>query len=640
MRSHTRVQDVGNVLQEREIKFNTRDDCVSRHADHPLSDILSRHHAAHHSDNAVPATRRTIGAGFRACRSCAAARVKCSGADPCDRCSNRGIECKYPPPARKTAEIGDQQEIAQLPADDDVGFTFIGSHTMALSASNIGARGEVGPFEGSAYPATDTVANQPPNPSQQNAHISSPAYQHSSVRNGALSYCAQPEIQDSSSRSIVHQADSVDPYDFALQANNDFQETQFSGLNSTSINWLSPTGYGYDDFIFDDTSLEMFGARPMLLTSNSMANDDASVQSFREVNGDSGEGNRSFCDSNRSKSHVSERSHTSTTEYTGSPSGSASLSNMSFGTRPPARYVDGTGARDPRYGKLRRNHLLPRNCKAQVIDSIYQSTAGDVSFPSTLNTSATQYEQQDLSEISPRIYEKAFSEFNKHCIDTAKPFAAQYFPSIDMFYLGIRLYFEYFHDVYTLLHKSSILTCQDENAFIVFIAISSIGIKFLGTSNANKCSEAWLEFLLRLIEHVEFELNLPEMNIFSGRSSSQLTQVNYYVLQAQILGTLGMFNSCNEKLVQRAFDWRAKLVNRCLKLELLQNETKEFEGIDILGQSSWGTWILTETRRRVGYFIWVSSLPRTDFFCNANSRDSCLILSSLIKLTTGHNYSL
>ncbi|KAH8589872.1 fungal-specific transcription factor domain-containing protein [Bisporella sp. PMI_857] len=569
------------------------------------SDILSRHQASHRSGGAAKLSRRTIGAGFRACLSCASARVKCSGSDPCNRCSNREIDCHYPPPTGKKVKTRDQQQVAQLSASNGESFLY-SNQTIVLQKSCNGtpAQSEQDDTftETSNYPTNDAAAN----PSQERStDISTSGPQSSFISSKSLAYNAQHQVQDLGYPQVMLENGSTDPYDFTQQANQDFQEPPFQDFYSTSINWLPLIDYGYDNFNFDDTSLQMYAIQPMPATSNPQPGTIVAVSGFEAAYGGLGESNEDTNHQSGGKSQVSESSHTTPADYVASPKGSESLSSKTSGARSSAHYVDGAGSRDARYGKLRRKHISHRHYKARDVDSAYQSTAGDVSFPSALDMGAGQNYQQELCGMSPRIYEKLFPEFNAHCINTIRPFTAPYFPSLSVFHLGVTLYFEYFHEVYPILHKASILACQDENAFVLFIAISAIGIKYLGTSNANKCSEAWLEFLSRLVEHHDFNLVSPGINIFSNRPSQQLNPEDHYLLQAHILGILGMFNSCNEGLVQRALDWRAKLVNRCLKMELLQDDSQKLELDAVLNQPSWQRWILRESRRRVGYSIWL-----------------------------------
>ncbi|KAH6675913.1 hypothetical protein B0J14DRAFT_561614 [Halenospora varia] len=510
---------------------------------------LFQHNAisAHQSEDAAKKSRRIIGAGFRACLSCAPARVKRS---------SREINCNYPPPARKKLKTRDHQQIVQLSANDGESSLHAGQTIVSQKTGNAAPtqqEEEEASAQNSSYSANAVVANS----SQENeADIPLICQPPSYINTDSFPFDAQHQIQDLNDPQATLDNGSTNPYDFTFQANQTFQDVQFPDFYSTSINWLSPIDYGYDSFNFDDTSLRL--------------------NSFGNAYGDFVESNENTNPNlqNRSKSQASESSHATPTDHVVSPRGSGSLSSGTSGARSTARYVDGAGARDARYGKLRRKYVLQRHLRAREVDSMYQSTAGDVSFPSELDTGVNRYNQDKVSGISPRRYEKLFLEFNTHCINTIRPFTAPYFPSLDVFYLGITLYFEYFHEVYNILHKSSILACQDENVFVIFVAISAIGIKYLGTSDANKCSNAWLELLSRLVEHHGLNVISPEINVFGSRAASQLTPGTCYQLQAQVLGILRMFNSCNKSLVQRAYDWRAKLVHRCLKMELLQNDNQ------------------------------------------------------------------
>ncbi|KAH8679106.1 hypothetical protein BGZ60DRAFT_257070 [Tricladium varicosporioides] len=570
------------------------------------SDILSRHQAAHRSEDAAKKSRRTIGAGFRACLSCASARVKCSGSDPCNRCSSREIDCNYPPPARKKAKTRDHQQIVQLSTNDVESPLQAGQAIVSQKKGNT-APTQQGEGELSVQYSSYSTNAIVPNCSLENgADVPLMCQQSSYMSIDSFSYDAQYRIQGLNEPQTSVDNDPTNSYDFTLplQANQTFQDVQFQDFYSTSINWLSPIDYGYDDFNFDDMNLQVYATQPITSSSNPPPSADVAINGFGNPYGEFVEGNGNTNHQNHSKSQVSESSHATPTDYVVSPRGSGSLSSGTSGARSTARYVDGAGARDTRYGKLKRKYVLQSHLGAREVDSMYQSTIGNISFPSELDTGVNRYNLEKVSEISPRIYEKLFLEFETHCINTIRPFAAPYFPSLNVFYLGITLYFENFHEVYNILHKSSILSCQDENAFVIFVAISAIGIKYLGTSDGNKCSEAWLELLSRLVEHQALNSISSETNVFSSREASQLTPVDLYQLQAQILGVLGMFNSCNESLVQRAYDWQAKLVQRCLKMQLLQDDNQRLLAAEI-SQLSWQQWISREGRRRLGYSIWL-----------------------------------
>lgn len=80
------------------------------------SDTLHRHELSHHppaDEGGKGRAPRITVKTFRACRSCAAARVRCSGGAPCGRCDNRSLQCQYPTtrrskPRTRGAALGEQ----------------------------------------------------------------------------------------------------------------------------------------------------------------------------------------------------------------------------------------------------------------------------------------------------------------------------------------------------------------------------------------------------------------------------------------------------------------------------------------------------------------------------------------------------
>lgn len=63
------------------------------------SDTLHRHELSHHmpgAEGGKDRAHRITVKTFRACVSCATARVRCSGGTPCGRCDSRSLECQYP----------------------------------------------------------------------------------------------------------------------------------------------------------------------------------------------------------------------------------------------------------------------------------------------------------------------------------------------------------------------------------------------------------------------------------------------------------------------------------------------------------------------------------------------------------------
>lgn len=87
-------------------------------ANHGRRDVLTRHAASHHEDPPSPA--RDAGVFPRACRECAASRVRCSRGVPCNRCSRKHLHCEYPTARKRRASDEGVRQAARPPPGESV----------------------------------------------------------------------------------------------------------------------------------------------------------------------------------------------------------------------------------------------------------------------------------------------------------------------------------------------------------------------------------------------------------------------------------------------------------------------------------------------------------------------------------------
>ena len=96
------------------------------------SDTLLRHEANHQTLNSIKPMDPAAAHAFRACRNCAAARVRCSGEAVCGRCEGRGLDCEYPNKRQKrsstTASMHDLETPTQ--AESELTTTTISTPTI------------------------------------------------------------------------------------------------------------------------------------------------------------------------------------------------------------------------------------------------------------------------------------------------------------------------------------------------------------------------------------------------------------------------------------------------------------------------------------------------------------------------------
>lgn len=217
------------------------------------------------------------------------------------------------------------------------------------------------------------------------------------------------------------------------------------------------------------------------------------------------------------------------------------------------------------------------------------------------------YEQHNpnLPTLIPTsVYATLMSQFKSHCLKHPQPFLSDYFPSAAVLELSAQLYFEHFHPIFPLLYKSPLdiaTTTPEPYTTMLVLTMCAIGVGYLGTVDAWQCSEAFLEFFRRVLDHD---------NVSASESESRRKEI--LQLQAKILAVVAMFRSPNQNLVEQAYEGRTRLVTACLRGGLLGdvkvewksgNESKsEFEKAN---GGEWDEGMFIEAKRRAACCIWV-----------------------------------
>ncbi|KAG4437325.1 hypothetical protein IFR05_007177 [Cadophora sp. M221] len=582
------------------------------------SDVLNRHHAAHHGPNA--GDQRT-GPSFRACVPCAVARVKCMGSHPCQRCSIKMIDCCYPETgrSRNQAQHTDAEESMSLeetnlssnnnistarPTVLDVSQAeaWAGIHsvaTMAATQTQIGHADSEQPMFLS--PNQQILAEQSLNaPSQVPGGYGLPevATQPSTAFPSDGGY----QLPSDDFNGTFASYPSVTPYDFALLANQSIEQPQLGDYGYSAINWLSPKDLGYSEFNYESQYFDIndfsFWTGPAI--------DSASEQNI------TGGGDITMSQSifNRpdetqnNQLHFTPNSMQEAQTVPASTPRHDSPKTSSTPSKSPNYYIDGAGAREPRYGRLRKQHVDWEGTEDTPLPALDQDTSdgSEISFPSTIEQYLIGNENSTSHSFPQDIHQKLVDEFRKSCLGSSHAFPSDYFPSIGVFDMAKNLYFEYFHPVFPLLHKSS--TVDNSESWLVELAIAAVGVNYLGTKISRQCSEAFIELLIRRLESFGAS---NSRSINDGRTNSRNEAL--FEIQAKILCCVAVFHSRNTNLVEKAFSLRSQLVGLCLRRKMLSLARNVSSDVEQEKEVTWGEFMMKESEIRAGYCIfWLDCL--------------------------------
>jgi hypothetical protein len=396
-------------------------------------------------------------------------------------------------------------------------------------------------------------------------------------------------------------------YDFTLPVN---EAAGFSTINWLPLSNLDHEQWDLGSLNFDDypsIAIEGFLAQPTshgrdleyLDESNSqqgiITDQTTSGRIARALSTDSRGAQTEY------DSFPTPRSHSN--HNTGSPSASSTY------------YVDGVGARGPRYGKLGRQNSTAGPGLGRPLKSSDRPQDVAFAFPVMAETQIPQLREILHNNISQELYHKLIHEFNQTC----SYFISDYFPSLEIITLSIHLYFEHFHLTFPLIHRASFAT--QPSAWLLALATSAIGVLYLGTDDSRQCSDAFLELIRAVLERDDFLDKPNEPAYDNDLPLDYATKEDMMKVQALILSMVAMSHGCRESLVRHAYTARSQLVALCLHSGMLRDKPYQNTEETPSAESIWLQWIHNESRRRAGYFIWVSRHGKVVFGLELTKRD-------------------
>ncbi|KAK9771624.1 hypothetical protein SCAR479_11695 [Seiridium cardinale] len=208
----------------------------------------------------------------------------------------------------------------------------------------------------------------------------------------------------------------------------------------------------------------------------------------------------------------------------------------------------------------------------------------------------------DAHNNTPVISNKAYAnlryQFEKLCLDTKRAYAScrsSDFPSIQHMNFFVRLYFHHFDPIMPIVHPEQL---DFESFWPLALAMSAVGCQYSKVQGFSLCAGPLHEFLRRALA-VELD---------SGKWAQHVIPL----AQALVLSQIGILYGGSSQLPTLARAKHRTLAEIVEIFGLLRFEEHYTTGRSIDDQ--WKKWLTEETKRRLGFSIWLLDSMSTYHF--------------------------
>ncbi|KAJ5832213.1 hypothetical protein N7474_000524 [Penicillium riverlandense] len=602
------------------------------------TDTLHRHELSHHlpgSEGGKEHTHRITVKTFRACFSCATARVRCSGGEPCGRCDGRSLACQYPTERRsKKGRREGSQGTESRPLHRASQTRKRRVESAPETTSQPSGQPRLSPdYSGNVFPSG--VQNQPTHPPSNGDQASNTdrmpmdiyantdrPQPYPSMPNSDIPFSANAAM-GTDMRDVpqgLHSA-GVD-IDTAMAGNLDFDPAFFEQSMLSTINWLP------HEFFAGPPNDQMQSSRlPSQPNQPFFPDAQLARTTWQPPVIQAGQGSPSM------PGNISQTpsGHLSMGTDMGSPN---QYTHMVGETSPHAEsvdsakrsadyYVDGAGARLPKY----RRKQAPWSSSTEPTTVTRQlplgAGEGRYSFP-LIQESPVDNISEEVRRftrgINSSVYDEIYHQFIMLCRND-NPIFPQFetdnFPSAQHCNQFIAFYFESFQAVYPILH----LPTFDPNTchWLLMLAVVAIGCNVANISETTQCAAAFHEMLRRaLYVEVGWPSSLTSMHAnhcAKQKEKCHLGETSPEILLAMLLNCIGLLHSGSERARLLAMGIFRDLVTFTKREQVLApslNPRMEPNGLS--QEEHWIAWVRDEIRRRTGYCIWLLDCTLAYYF--------------------------
>lgn len=640
------------------------------------SDTLHRHELSHHTpggEGGRDRPHRITVKTFRACFSCATARVRCSGGMPCGRCDTRSLECQYPTERRSKARLRN----GSLKGPSTLEMLEVDTQSPQISSPRPSGNTAAPPHMNNDIPphqlgqfSINGMSDTPASPKTSTHPFPSPAVhtlgKKSSDGQGSVAGPSNSQFYTPSDNTAadaatlppgVYPSGEYDPGYGELRTRGMLPRGTTTniipGLREVDAAMTGPgvdmdidmtghseMGLGFDPSIFDQSMIstinwlpnEFFAGPssdqpqtsrvPQQFTPGAFPESSAARFAWQPsvINADN-----ISCSIPENNTHTPSEPLSLGTDM-GSPrryshvgsESSPHAESVDSGKRSTDFYVDGGGARLPRYRKKRTPWSRPATDLPTTTGQTFrENSPRRFGFPGVQEVQMENISGEVLHSIRPieaTTHGEIYRNFLSLCRNDNpffEMFETENFPRPEECTRYLACYFDKFQAVYPIFHIPTFNVNQCH--WILALAIIAIGCHSSSIHDADQSTASFHEMLRRAI-HVEvtlFPLTIDKLLLNIATDSLQKEKrhagpLPLDLLQALLLNCIGLFYSGLEKDKLSALSAFRELVSLVEDKKLLAASKPLKESNRISGEVLWQKWIDDETRKRTGYCVWVS----------------------------------
>ncbi|KAK2764245.1 hypothetical protein FQN54_008937, partial [Arachnomyces sp. PD_36] len=525
-------------------------------------DTLQRHEASYHAQGPNGGCKRAYRIGvskFRACLKCAAARLRCSGGTPCERCRSRKLQCEYPEKrksriramreaakASSAATAKEQRETNQLieGTGENAAPSFAGQPQPRFESLDSSSMSPIGgqPLDFINQGVSQTM--HPALPTLMEHDLESATISPiSPIRDqNYLDISHQPLNPISSDHNVampLHVRLDPPPEKYGYENENSPLRINTSMHLALSNPTSNPIQTNCDPTLFDQSVPSAMNRFPTKL-SDSVSDAWPAASHLRSswmsltANKDKSLSSRVSDDVLQDSINLVSAQMRNNTDQYASEDSSHTGEYFSGGDdahlpKSKPRYTNWSKTS---HGQTSELAYMQNGLQNSCLDFLY-----DYHIPMNINHSGVC---QPRNEINRSTYDKILESFNQTCsrndISIFPKLDFDFFPPLDVLTEFFRLYFHFFQPVYPIFHVPTFDPNQCH--WILTLAIAAIGCHFVKFAEYEKCVRGMHEFLRRVI-FIESEI-------------SAFNVTPEWLVQATVLNCVGMLYSGKDNLKQSA----------------------------------------------------------------------------------------